>query len=233
MSRVQLKNITNFNLCQVQTEKYASLGLQDSVGLAIMKHQGGGSYRMKIYTKTGDGGETGLYGGTRIPKDSMRVEAYGTIDELNACIGLAQSQIQDAELCAILHRIQNELFDLGADLATLDAHPKADSLRLTSDSTASLEREIDQFQAELPAMTHFILPSGSPGAAALHLARAVCRRGERCVVRLAKTEMVNPEILRYLNRLSDLLFVLARLVNRRSDAYEPFWSSPLERAKSK
>ena len=184
---------------------------------------------MKIYTKTGDTGETGLYGGIRIPKDSKRVEAYGTIDELNACIGFAKLQIQDSEVNALLSRIQNELFDLGADLATLDEHPKADSLRITSDQTVALEGDIDQFQAELPPMTHFILPGGSAGGAALHLARTVCRRGERCVVNLAKADAINPEILRYLNRLSDLLFVLARLVNHRSGVPEPYWRSPLER----
>ncbi len=186
---------------------------------------------MKIYTKTGDTGETGLYGGTRIPKDSRRVETCGTVDELNACIGLAKSHIHDSEISPLLHRIQNEIFDLGADLATLDEHPKADSLRITSELTASLEDAIDLFQAELPPMTHFILPGGSTGGAALHLARTVCRRAERCAVSLAKAERMNPEILRYLNRLSDLLFVLARLVNHRLDAPEPFWQSPLERAK--
>lgn len=184
---------------------------------------------MKIYTKTGDSGETGLYGGRRIPKDAKRVEAYGTIDELNACIGVAESQIQDVETRSLLSRIQNELFDLGADLATPDKHPKAESLRISSDLTTSLERFIDRFQEILPPMTHFILPGGSVGGAALHLARTVCRRGERCVVNLAKTESINPEILRYLNRLSDLLFVLARLVNYQSETPEPFWRSPLER----
>ena len=187
---------------------------------------------MKIYTKTGDAGETGLYGGTRLAKDSIRVEAYGTIDELNACIGFVGAQIQDGEICAALHRIQNELFELGADLATPDAHRKADSLRITSDLTDGLEREIDRFQAELPPLTHFILPGGSIGGSALHLARTICRRAERCVVSLAKAETVNPEILRYLNRLSDLLFVLARLVNYRLGEPEPFWQSPLVRGKS-
>ena len=184
---------------------------------------------MKIYTKTGDSGETGFYGGSRIPKDSQRVEALGTVDELNACIGYATSHIQDAELNALLRRIQNELFDLGADLATLDDHPKADSLRIASDLTSALESEIDRFQAELPPMTHFILPGGSVGGSALHLARTVCRRSERCVVRLANAESINPEVLRYLNRLSDLLFVLARTVNHRLGEYEPLWQSPLER----
>lgn len=187
---------------------------------------------MKIYTKTGDTGDTGLYGGRRLSKDAKRVETFGTIDELNACIGFAEPQIQDDEACSILTRIQNELFDLGADLATPADHPKAENLRITSDLTDSLERLIDRFQGMLPPMTHFILPGGSKGGAALHLARTVCRRGERCVVSLSKTESVNPEILRYLNRLSDLLFVLARLVNHRSGIPEPFWRSHLERDKA-
>ena len=187
---------------------------------------------MKIYTKTGDTGETGLYGGTRVPKDSIRVEAYGTIDEINACVGLAKSQIQDEEVRVILYRIQNELFDLGADLATMDTHRKSESFRITSDLTAALEREVDRSQVELSPLRHFILPGGCSGSAALHLARTVCRRGERCIVSLAKTEVVNPEILRYLNRLSDLLFVLARLVNHRFGEPEPFWRSPLEPSKS-
>lgn len=184
---------------------------------------------MKIYTKTGDTGDTGLYGGRRISKDAKRVEASGTIDELNACIGLAESQIEDEETCSILGDIQNDLFDLGADLATPREHPKAEGLRITSDLTVTLEQLIDRFQEILPPMTHFILPGGTKGAAALHLARTVCRRGERCVVSLAKTESVNPEILRYLNRLSDLLFVLARLVNHRCGIPEPIWRSRLER----
>jgi cob(I)alamin adenosyltransferase len=184
---------------------------------------------MKIYTKTGDTGDTGLYGGQRIPKDAKRVEAYGTIDELNACIGFAESQVQDSETSSLLSRIQNELFDLGADVATPDDHPKAGKLRITSNLTASLERSIDRFQGQLPSMTHFILPGGSAGSAALHLARTVCRRSERCIVSLAKTDSINPDILPYLNRLSDLLFVLARLANHRSGIPEPFWRSPLER----
>ena len=184
---------------------------------------------MKIYTKTGDTGDTGLYGGQRSPKDDKRVEAYGTIDELNACMGFAESQIEDSETSSLLSRIQNELFDLGADLATPDEHPKASKLRINSDLTASLERSIDQFQDQLPSMTHFILPGGSAGGAALHLARTICRRSERCIVRLAKSDSINPDILPYLNRLSDLLFVLARLVNHRSATPEPSWRSPLER----
>ncbi|MDE0185755.1 MAG: cob(I)yrinic acid a,c-diamide adenosyltransferase [Candidatus Poribacteria bacterium] len=186
---------------------------------------------MKIYTKTGDTGDTGLYGGQRISKDAKRVEAFGTIDELNACIGFAESQIGDGEIGTILAGIQSELFDLGADLATPGAHRRAEGLRITSDLTASLEKMIDRFQEILPPMTHFILPGGAKGGAGLHLARTVCRRGERCVASLAKTESVNPEILRYLNRLSDFLFVLARVVNHRGGIPESIWRSQLERVK--
>ena len=187
---------------------------------------------MKIYTKTGDTGETGLYGGTRVPKDTVRVEACGTVDELNACIGLVRSQIQDEELDEILHRIQNELFDIGADLATLDTHPKAASLRIPPTLTTALEKEIDRFEDQLPPLKNFILPGGSTGGAAIHLARTVARRAERCVVSLAKGETVNPAVLIYLNRLSDLLFVLARTVNHRLDEPEPLWEPQTERRKS-
>ena len=187
---------------------------------------------MKIYTKTGDSGETGLYGGTRVPKNAIRIEACGTVDELNACIGVVRSQIQDAEIDTILHRIQNELFDIGADLATLETHPKAASLRIPPTLTPGLEREIDQFEDQLPPLKNFILPGGSPCGAAVHLARTVCRRAERCIVTLAKGEPVNPEVLIYLNRLSDLLFVLARIVNHRADEPEPLWESQTERTKS-
>ena len=187
---------------------------------------------MKTYTKTGDAGETGLYGGTRVPKDAKRVEACGTVDELNACIGAARCQIRDDEINAILHRIQNELFDVGADLATIDAHPKAAGMRIPSTLTPELEREIDRFEDQLPPLKNFVLPGGSTGGAAIHLARTVCRRAERCVVALAKEEAVNPEVLIYLNRLSDLVFVLARVVNHRLGESEPLWESRMERKKS-
>ncbi len=183
---------------------------------------------MKIYTKTGDTGETGLYSGTRVPKDARRVEVCGTVDELNACIGFVKSQIQDEEINAILHRIQNELFDIGADLATLEAHPKAVGLRIPPTLTTELERNIDRFHDQLPPLKNFILPGGSAGGAAIHFARTVARRAERCVVSLAKAEPVNPEVLIYMNRLSDLLFVLARLVNHRSGEPEPLWESQTE-----
>ena len=187
---------------------------------------------MKIYTKTGDTGETGLFGGTRVPKDAMRVEACGTVDELNACIGFIRSQVQDTEIDAILHRIQNQLFNIGADLATLETHPKAASLRIPPTFTPELEREIDRLEAELPPLKNFILPGGSVGGAAVHLARTVCRRAERCVASLTREETVNPEVLIYLNRLSDLLFVLARVVNQRLGESEPLWESQTERTKS-
>lgn len=187
---------------------------------------------MKIYTKTGDTGETGLYGGTRVPKDAMRVEACGTVDELNACIGFVRSQIQDEEIDAILHRIQNELFDIGADLATLEARRKAASLRIPPTLTPELEREIDRFEGQLPPLKNFILPGGSTVGAAVHLARTVCRRAERRVVTLAKGEVVNPEVIIYLNRLSDLLFVLARTLNHRLGESEPLWEPQTERTKS-
>ena len=187
---------------------------------------------MKIYTKTGDSGETGLYGGTRVPKNAMRVEACGTVDELNACIGVARCQIRDEEINAILHRIQNELFDVGADLAALETHPKAATLRIPPVLTPELERDIDRLEAELPSLKNFILPGGSACGTAIHLARTVCRRAERCVVSLAQTESVNPAVLIYLNRLSDLLFVLARTVNHRSEESEPLWQPQTQRIKS-
>ena len=187
---------------------------------------------MKIYTKTGDTGETGLYGGMRVSKDAMRVEACGTVDELNACIGFVRSQIQDEEINAIFHRIQNGLFDLGADLATLDTHPKAKSLRISPILTVELEGLIDRLEEQLPPLRNFILPGGSASGAAVHLARTVCRRAERRVVSLSKVEAVNPEVLVYLNRLSDLLFVLARVINQRADVPEPLWESYTERTRS-
>lgn len=182
---------------------------------------------MKIYTKTGDTGETGLFGGTRIPKNSLRINAIGTIDELNACIGTARSQIGDAEIDNLLHRIQNELFNIGADLATLDTHSKSDDLRISSDFVETLEKDIDRLENQLAPLTNFILPGGSVAGSTLHLARTACRRNERCVLSLAESESINPTILPYMNRLSDFLFVLARLVNHRLGQPEPLWESPL------
>ena len=182
---------------------------------------------MKIYTKTGDTGETGLFGGARIPKNSLRIDAIGTIDELNACIGTARSQICEKEIGNLLHRIQNELFDIGADLATLESHAKSDRLRISPDFVETLEKDIDGLENQLAPLTNFILPGGSVAGSTLHLARTVCRRSERSVVSLADAESINPLILPYLNRLSDFLFVLARLVNHRQGQPEPLWESPL------
>lgn len=180
---------------------------------------------MKIYTKFGDAGDTALYGGAQTRKDALRIEAIGAVDELNAYIGYAQTLIADADVSEFLAKIQNQLFSLGADLATPDTHTKSAELRISADFTTEMEEAIDKISEELPPLRNFILPGGSPGGAILHIARTVCRRSERCVVRLANEESVNPEAIRSLNRLSDLLFVLARVVNHRSDAPEEIWDS--------
>lgn len=180
---------------------------------------------MKIYTKFGDSGETALYGGTRIPKDALQIEAIGSVDELNANIGYVQTLIDDADLSELMARVQNHLFDVGADLATPATHTKSAEMRISADFTAEMETAIDTFSDELPPLKNFILPGGCSAGAFLHVARAVCRRTERCVVHLTRETDVNPEILRSLNRLSDLLFVLARVVNHRSQMPEPIWNS--------
>ncbi len=180
---------------------------------------------MKIYTKTGDGGETSLYGGQRVSKDVVRVETYGTVDECNAVLGLAIGFTHDAEAKAILTRIQGELFEVGADLAT--PMERGETVpRVRPEETAQLEAEIDRFEEELEPLRHFILPGGSAGGAFVHQARAVCRRAERLLVTLEGVETINPEIGRYMNRLSDHLFVLARLVNHRAGAPETKWERP-------
>ncbi len=180
---------------------------------------------MKIYTKTGDAGETSLYGGQRVLKNIVRVETYGTVDECNAVLGLAAGLIEDAEAKAVVTRIQGELFEVGADLAT--PLERGETVpRVRAEETAQLEAEIDRFEEELEPLRHFILPGGSPGGAMLHQARAVCRRAERHLVTLESTDAVNPEVGRYLNRLSDHLFVLARLVSHRAGAPETIWERP-------
>lgn len=177
---------------------------------------------MKIYTKTGDEGETGLFGGTRVSKASARVGAYGDVDELNSALGLARLHPIDADRDALLARIQCELFDVGAELA---ARPgKEIGIPRVSDAEIEvLERAIDRAEEELAPLANFILPGGSPGAAHLHLARTVCRRAERAVVALGESEEVRGELVRYLNRLSDLLFVLARLANHRAGVADVPW----------
>ena len=180
---------------------------------------------MKIYTREGDGGETSLYGGQRVGKDALRVETYGTVDECNAVLGVALTLLVDAEARGIGTRSPGEWCEGGADQATPLERGEAAG-RVGAEATARLEAEIDRFEAELPPLRHFILPGGSPGGAALHQARAVCRRAERCLVRLAQAEPVNPEVACYMNRLSDHLFMLARLVNSRADALEMIWERP-------
>ncbi|MDA0703084.1 MAG: cob(I)yrinic acid a,c-diamide adenosyltransferase [Proteobacteria bacterium] len=167
----------------------------------------------KIYTRGGDKGETSLGDGARVPKDSSRVAAYGAVDEANAVIGLARLHL-DGEADAMLARIQNDLFDLGADLCTPEReNPKYPPLRIVASQTERLEREIDAMNADLKPLESFILPGGTPGAAYLHLGRTVARRAERLIITLIRDETVNPEAVRYINRLSDHLFVLARHVN--------------------
>ena len=164
----------------------------------------------RIYTKAGDGGETGLGDGTRVSKCCARVTAYGEVDELNAVLGLtACHELATPEL---LRTVQNDLFDVGADLC-VPAAGQASALRVVPDQVTRLEREIDRLNERLQPLRSFVLPGGSPAAAWLHLARTVCRRAERSVVALMQSEAVNPNVLVYLNRLSDLLFVLARAAN--------------------
>ena len=187
----------------------------------------------RIYTRTGDAGTTRLATGQTVSKTDFRVEAYGCVDETNACIGLARVHLaHDPELDAMLGRIQNELFDLGADLAMpakADEEPGS-KLRILDSQVARLEAEIDSLNDRLPGLKSFILPGGSPAAAALHLARTVSRRAERVAVRLTETgEPVSGPALRYLNRLSDHLFVAARWANDAGKA-EVFWESGATRS---
>lgn len=172
----------------------------------------------KIYTRTGDSGTTALGSGERRPKSDLRIEAYGTVDETNAAIGMARLSTAGAPLDRMLARIQNDLFDLGADLATPvppGAEKSPTALRIHPDQVARLEREMDAMNEALPPLNSFVLPGGAPASAALHLARTICRRAERMMVALAarESEQVDPAAIRYVNRLSDFLFVAARHVN--------------------
>jgi cob(I)alamin adenosyltransferase len=181
---------------------------------------------MPIYTKTGDGGDTGLFGGGRVPKDHLRVAAYGDVDELNSAIGLVRSTAPAELFDELLGSIQRDLFALGGQLATPDpervraALPKA---ALSDQRVTDFEAAIDDADRELEPLRAFVLPAGTPKAAALHLARTVCRRAERSVVRLAREAELPPLFVRYLNRLSDLLFTLARLANRRAGVPDVTW----------
>jgi cob(I)alamin adenosyltransferase len=183
----------------------------------------------KIYTRTGDKGDTGLVGGRRVSKDSPRIWAYGTVDELNSAIGLARAFNARkktgfaAKLDHVLAQIQNDLFDLGAGLATLPEDRQTGMPSIGKQHITKLERLMDDLIAELGPLQEFILPGGSETAAALHLARTICRRAERFCVRLTRSERIGEQIVPYLNRLSDALFVLARWANKKQKVREIFW----------
>jgi len=179
---------------------------------------------MKIYTKTGDAGMTGLFGGGRVSKADARVCAYGEVDELNTALGLVRAASGAPPFDELLGGIQNALFDIGAELATSPGREAgASDAVLTESAVAHLEAEIDQYQASLPELRAFILPGGTEAAARLHVARAVCRRAERALVRLAAAAAVRPLLLVYVNRLSDLLFVLARAANADAAIADTPW----------
>lgn len=180
---------------------------------------------MKIYTRTGDSGETGLLGGQRVRKGALRVEATGAVDELNASLGFASAVLADPEILRLVQEIQRDLFALGARLADVrkEQGRSAEKTAFSETKVTALERTIDRMEAELAPLSAFILPGGCEGGCRLHLARAICRRAERRIVALAEREVVPPVILAYMNRLSDLLFVLGRLVNRRGGVPEVVW----------
>jgi cob(I)alamin adenosyltransferase len=181
---------------------------------------------VKIYTRTGDAGDTGLFGGGRVPKDHVRVAAYGDVDELNAVIGLVRATAPAAFEDALFESIQRDLFSIGGHLATPDPEKVRKALEkasLSAGRIAEFERVIDAADGELPPLTAFVLPAGTPKAAVLHVARTVCRRAERPVVHLAAQEPVPDLFLVYLIRLSDLLFTLARLANHRAGAGDVTW----------
>ena len=178
---------------------------------------------MKIYTRGGDTGETSLFGGERVKKSAPRVVAYGEVDELNSVVGVARAELGHDDLRAKLETIQSSLFDLGGELATPGAARERKGPRVADADVAELEAWIDALETELEPLRNFILPGGSRAASFLHLARTVCRRAERAVISLAECEEIDALLVRYLNRLSDLLFVMARAVNRRAGMAEPQW----------
>ena len=191
----------------------------------------------RVYTRRGDHGETDLVGGTRVPKDHARIDAYGTVDELNAALGVVRAFNADErgneavrrELDAVLRKLQSELFDLGAELATPPASFVQGMFRVGDAEVDALEAVMDRCQGDLQPLKSFILPGGGTTSALLHVARTVCRRAERDVLRLMRIEAVGPGPLRYLNRLSDLLFVLSRWVGHHQGEREFLWERPLER----
>jgi len=176
---------------------------------------------IKIYTRTGDAGSTGLLGSKRVNKESLRIAAVGDVDELNCQLGIIHSLSSDGQVMDLLTEVQNLLFELGAELA------KPDSSRLLPSHATRLEQFIDQLQEALPPLRNFLLPGGCPTAAQCHLARAVCRRAERSLFQLSRSEHVNAVSLQFINRLSDLLFVLARSINQREGTADVLWKSEL------
>ena len=190
----------------------------------------------KVYTKTGDGGETALVGGKRVPKDSLRIEAYGTIDELNSIAGLArvfnEENLEAGEahrfLDEVLCRIQDELFDLGGELATPPDSYQTGMYRVGDEEISRLEEWMDQCQKDLEPLRSFILPGGGRIGAYLHQCRTVCRRAERDILRLSREEEVNPAVIRYINRLSDLFFVLSRWIAKQTGEQEYLWQRGLQ-----
>ena len=186
---------------------------------------------MKIYTKTGDAGTTGLFGGPRVSKDDPRICAYGSVDELNAVLGIVRSVGLDDQLDSLLKTVQDSLFSIGAELATPE--PEKHALKWAGAThVATLEHAIDEFDSRLPPLRTFVLPGGSPGASHLHLARTVCRRSEREIVKLRHDPRISDvsEIVIFLNRLSDLLFVMARLTNQIQGVPDVPWQSPLAKS---
>lgn len=180
----------------------------------------------RVYTKTGDDGTTGLGGGQRVPKDSLRIEAYGTVDELNSAIGAALASGLEPTVAAELRRVQNELFHLGSDLCVLEEDKvRMPVPRIEPTHAEALERVMDAMTEAVGPLTNFILPGGSPGAAHLHLARTICRRAERIAVALSRDEPIGPSVIVYLNRLSDALFVMARFENRFRGIPDTTWNS--------
>ena len=181
---------------------------------------------MSIYTRTGDAGDTGLFGGGRVPKNHPRVAAYGTVDEVSSLLGWAAAQVTTGLVRERLGALQHDLFAIGAELATLpprDGRARPSTPDLPSGRIQEMERWIDEVEEELTPLKDFILPGGSAGAAALHVARTVCRRAERQVVALGMDELIHRDVVTYLNRLSDLLFTLARLENRRVGVDDVVW----------
>lgn len=183
---------------------------------------------MKIYTKTGDKGETSLFGGKKLPKDAIRIEAYGTVDELNSFLGLAEVEVKEKSVKKVIRELQNQLFTVGSDLATpVDMNEKNFVIpRVTEDFIINAEKTIDYYSLKTPELKNFILPGGTKGASLLHVARSVCRRAERRVVALIQQEQINRNIIIFLNRISDLLFVLARYENFSSGKKDINWKNP-------